>query len=59
MSSHHGTSLFGFNHCCPGIVGFSEMRFEKLLQLAILYGSDPDNENQVAIGSYLLQRMSF
>lgn len=39
--------------------GFSEMRFEKRLQLAILYGSDPDNENQVAMGSRLLQRMSF
>ena len=29
------------------------MTFEKWLQMEILYGSDPDNENQVAIGSRL------
>ena len=29
------------------------MTFEKWLEMAILYGSDPDNENQVAIGSRL------
>ena len=29
------------------------MRFEEWLQLVILNGSDPDNENQVAIGSRL------
>ena len=46
-------------HGCPGTVEFSEMRFEKRLQLAILYGSDPDNGNQVAMGLRLLQRISF
>ena len=29
------------------------MTFEKWFEMAILYGSDPDNENQVAIGSRL------
>ena len=36
------------------LVGLSEMRFETCLQLAILYGFDPVNENQVAICSRLL-----
>lgn len=35
------------------------MRFEKCLRLAILYGPDPDKENQVAMGLRLLQHMSF
>ena len=32
------------------------MRFEKWLQLAILYGFDPDNENQVAIVCEMLSK---
>ena len=37
-------------------VGFSEMRFEKRFQLAVLYGFDPDNENQVAIVCAMLSK---
>ena len=36
-----------------------KVRLEKRLQLAILYRSDPDNENRVVISRCLLQRMSF
>ena len=32
------------------------MRFKKWLQLAILYGFDPDNENEVAIVCAMLSR---
>ena len=46
-------------HCCPRTVGYSEMKFKKRLQLAILYLSDPVNENRVATSRSLLQRMSF
>ena len=35
------------------------MRFEKWIRLAIMYGFEPDNENQVAMGSRLMQYMSF
>ena len=38
---------------------FHEVRLEKRLQLAILYRSDPNNENRVVISRCLLQRMSF
>ena len=41
-------------HCCPITVGISEIRFEKWLQFAILYGFDLDNGIQVAIGRCLL-----
>lgn len=40
-------------HCCPGTVGFLELRFENRVRMAILRVSDPDNENQVAIDSRL------
>ena len=32
------------------------MRFEQWLQLAILYGFDPDNENEVAIVCAMLSK---
>ena len=32
------------------------MRFEKRLQLAVLYGFDPDNENRVAIVCAMLSK---
>ena len=32
------------------------MRFKKWLQLAILYGFDPDNENEVAIACAMLSK---
>lgn len=35
------------------------MRFEKWVRLTILCEFDPDNENQVDMGSRFLQRMSF
>lgn len=38
------------NHCCPGTAGFPEIRLQKWLLWAILYGIDPENEHQVAIG---------
>ena len=49
----NGLLCKGSGHRCPGTMGFSEMTFEKWFEMAILYGSDPDNENQVAIGSRL------
>ena len=51
--------LIDVSNCCPGIVGFREKRIEKWLQFGNLYGFGPDNENQVAVGSRLLQFMSF
>ena len=35
------------------------MSFEKWIRLATMDGLDPNNENQIAMGSRLLQYMSF
>ena len=48
--------VFKVDHCYPRTVGFSEIRFEKWGQLAILDGFDPDNENQVAIVCGMLSK---